>query len=72
VLSAQAIATLRGITAQSAEAELRDAGIVPREPEVIWADANDLPPVDLDLAALDDDLGPTLDHQDRTVGPQTP
>jgi Zn-dependent peptidase ImmA (M78 family) len=72
VLSAQAIATLRGITAQSAEAELRDAGIVPREPEVIWADPNDLPPVDLDLAALDDDLGATLDHPDRTVGPQTP
>lgn len=56
VLSAQAIATLRGMTAQAVEAELREAGIVPIERRVPWADAAELPDVQVDLAALDDDL----------------
>jgi Zn-dependent peptidase ImmA (M78 family) len=54
VLPAQAIATLRGISLEEAEAELREAGVVPREPTVAWADANELPDVDVDLSDLDD------------------
>ncbi|MFD6095739.1 ImmA/IrrE family metallo-endopeptidase [Nocardiopsis flavescens] len=56
VLSVQAIATLRGITRQEAEAELREAGVVPRERPVAWADPDELPDVDVDLAALDEAL----------------
>lgn len=53
VLSVQAIATLRGITRQEAEAELREAGVVPSEQPVEWADLTELPDADVDLAALD-------------------
>jgi len=56
VLSAQAIATLRGITLEAAEADLREAGVVPAERPVVWADAAELPDVHVDLAALDEDL----------------
>ncbi|MFE3455912.1 ImmA/IrrE family metallo-endopeptidase [Nocardiopsis aegyptia] len=56
VLSVQAIATLRGITREEAEAELRDAGVVPREREAAWADSTELPDTDVDLAALDEVL----------------
>lgn len=56
VLPAQAIATLRGITPEAAEAELREAGIEPTRPPVAWADAESLPAADVDLAALDEDL----------------
>lgn len=70
VLSVQAIATLRGISAQRAEAELRDAGIVSQEHAVAWADQRELPAIEVDLDALDDDLG---DGQtDGRVGPHTP
>lgn len=54
VLSAQAIATLRGITLEDAEADLRDAGVVPLQRAVAWADAAELPDVQVDLAALDE------------------
>ncbi|WP_427886327.1 ImmA/IrrE family metallo-endopeptidase [Kribbella sp. GL6] len=54
VLSAQAIATLRGVSLAEVEAELREAGLVADEPPVGWADAGDLPPVDVDLSALTD------------------
>jgi hypothetical protein len=56
VLPAQAIATLRGITLEAAEADLREAGIAPAERAVVWADPTDLPAVHVDLAALDEDL----------------
>ncbi len=54
VLPAQAIATLRGISLEEAEAELREAGVVAKKPTVAWADANELPDVDVDLSDLDD------------------
>ena len=56
MLSAQAIATLRGITLEAAETELREAGVVPSERPVTWADPAELPDVQVDLAALDEDL----------------
>ena len=56
VLPAQAIATLRGITLEAAEADLREAGVVPAEQAIAWADPTELPDVHVDLAALDDDL----------------
>lgn len=56
VLSAQAIATLRGITLEAAEADLREAGVVPVEHAIAWADPTDLPDVHVDLAALDEAL----------------
>lgn len=56
VLSAQAIATLRGISLDAAEADLREAGVVPTERPVSWTDAAELPDVQVDLAALDEDL----------------
>ncbi|GIG46680.1 ImmA/IrrE family metallo-endopeptidase [Dactylosporangium siamense] len=57
VVSAQAIATLRGITADQAAAELREAGIFPARQLVTWADPSELPDVEVDLNALDSVLG---------------
>ena len=66
VLSAQTIATLRGIPLEVAEAELREAGIEPPEHPIAWTDSADLPDVRVDLQELDDDLNlPENDH--RTV-----
>jgi Zn-dependent peptidase ImmA (M78 family) len=62
VLPAQAIATLRGITSEAAEADLREAGVVPAERPVVWADPTELPDVQVDLAALDEDLNVPDDH----------
>jgi Zn-dependent peptidase ImmA (M78 family) len=56
VLSAQAIATLRGVTLEAAEADLREAGVVPAERPVAWADPAELPDVNVDLEALDEAL----------------
>jgi IrrE N-terminal-like domain len=56
VLPARAIATLRGITLEAAEADLREAGVMPAEQPVPWADLGELPDVHVDLAALDEDL----------------
>lgn len=68
VLPAQAIATLRGITPEAAEAELREAGIEPTRRPVAWADPSNLPAVDVDLAALDEDLSaPDDDGQDHAA-----
>lgn len=53
VLPLQAIATLRGIAPAVAEAELRDAGIVPVDHPIAWTAPEDLPEVEVDLAALD-------------------
>jgi hypothetical protein len=64
VLSAQAIATLRGMAVQAIEAELSEAGIVPIEHPVPWADSAELPDVEVDLAVLDDDLSPLDESPD--------
>ncbi|MGO1049696.1 ImmA/IrrE family metallo-endopeptidase [Crossiella sp. CA198] len=64
VLSAQAIATLRGITLEAAEADLREAGVVPVDRPVVWADPAELPDVDVDLAALAADLDAPDDDGD--------
>ncbi|MBF6498848.1 ImmA/IrrE family metallo-endopeptidase [Nocardia cyriacigeorgica] len=53
VLSAQAIATLRGIPLEAAQEELREAGIEPAGHPLAWSDAAELPDVEVDLAALD-------------------
>jgi hypothetical protein len=67
-LPAQAIATLRGIALEAAEAELREAGVVPAERPVTWADPIELPDVQVDLAALEEDLNaPDDDGQDTTA-----
>ncbi len=52
VLSAQAVATLRGITLEAAEADLREAGVVPAERAVAWADPTELSDVHVDLVLL--------------------
>jgi Zn-dependent peptidase ImmA (M78 family) len=64
VLSAQTIATLRGITPGLAVTELREAGIFPAHYPVAWADPQDLPEVQVDLNALDD----ALDARDEPLG----
>jgi Zn-dependent peptidase ImmA (M78 family) len=64
VVSAQAIATLRGIPRGAAEAELREADVVPSKVPVAWADASELPEVEVDWAALDEDLDTPDDHPD--------
>jgi Zn-dependent peptidase ImmA (M78 family) len=53
VVPVQAIATLRGSAAAKVEAELRDAGLSPGDPAVVWMNADDLPDVDIDLTELD-------------------
>lgn len=68
VLPAQAIATLRGITPEAAAAELLEAGIEPRKHQVAWAHPSDLPAMNVDMAALDEDLNaPDDDGPDRTA-----
>lgn len=53
VVSAQTIATLRGMAVDDVVAELGGAGVVPVEQVVSWADPADLPAVEVDLSALD-------------------
>jgi len=67
VIPAQAIATLRGIALEAAEAELREAGVVPAERPVTWADPAELPDVQVAPAALDDDLNASDDPQNTTA-----
>ncbi|XVU23732.1 ImmA/IrrE family metallo-endopeptidase [Actinoplanes sp. CA-054009] len=57
VVSAQTIATLRGITSERAATELREAGISPGRHPVRWSGPDELPDAQVDLAALDDALG---------------
>lgn len=64
VLSAQTIATLRGVPLEIAEATLREAEIVPAERPVPWTDPTDLPEVQVDLSALDDALNAQDDDDD--------
>lgn len=61
VLSAQAIATLRGIPLHEVEAELEEAGVVATDQSVEWSAARGLPEVDVDLTDLDSD-----DQQEST------
>ena len=56
VLSAQAIATLRGITLEAAEHDLGEAGIQPVQRPVAWTNPIELPDIPVDLATLDADL----------------
>jgi hypothetical protein len=37
--------------------ELEQAGVIPAERPIAWAESGDLPIVQVDLAALDEDLG---------------
>ncbi|MBY8856364.1 ImmA/IrrE family metallo-endopeptidase [Nocardia sp. CA2R105] len=53
VVSAEMIATLRGLDVESAERELRDAGIVRSKITPAWTDPADLPAADIDLTELD-------------------
>lgn len=55
VLSKQAIATLRGITLEAAEADLHEAGIRPDERPPTWEDPAE-PDVQVDMTALEEDL----------------
>jgi Zn-dependent peptidase ImmA (M78 family) len=70
VLSAQAIATLRGITLEALLEELNEAGVTPVERPTAWADPAELPDVRVDLAALDEDLAAADDSSEDTTGPR--
>ena len=62
VVSAQAIATLRGISVEAATEELWDAGVMPPETRLSWADPTEIPDVAVDWEALDHDVnGPAPD-----------
>lgn len=54
VVSAQTIATLRGLDRATVEAELSDADIHPPDTEPAWAAPDDLPEIEVDLSDLDD------------------
>ena len=69
VVSAQTIATLRGITPNKAAAELREANIFPAQHPVTWADPGDLPDVQVDLSALDNTLNAIDDPVDTAPEP---
>lgn len=60
VVSAQTLATLRGVSVEEVDEELTEAGVVPIEHEPPWMTAADLPPVTVDLSDLDDDGMPTV------------
>lgn len=53
IVSARAIAVLRGLSAEEVAAELADAGIFPKSPDATWMDAQAFPQVDIDLGDLD-------------------
>ncbi|HEV3173034.1 MAG TPA: ImmA/IrrE family metallo-endopeptidase [Actinocrinis sp.] len=67
VLPAQAIATLRGIPVEDAEADLRAARIAPPEHPVMWADYTELPEVNVDVVALEADLSAPDDEADSAA-----
>ena len=58
VVTAQTIATLRGISAEQAADELAEAGVVPMEHRPPWIAAADLPSIAIDLGELPDDETP--------------
>lgn len=55
VVSAQTVATLRGISAEAVVEELTEAGVIPKDHQPPWMAAADLPPVTVDLSDLEDD-----------------
>jgi Zn-dependent peptidase ImmA (M78 family) len=67
VLSAQAIARLRGVSLEAVIDELAEADVIPVERPIEWADPAELPPVRVDLAALDHDLAADGDSEDATA-----
>lgn len=67
VLSAQAIATLRGITLEAAQADLREAEVETAPRQVAWAEPAELPDAHVDLAALDRDLDTPDDDNGYTT-----
>ncbi len=69
VVSAQTIATLRGITSEQAITELREAGISPAQHPVSWTDPDALPDVQVDLDALDDALNTTDEPLETATEP---
>jgi Zn-dependent peptidase ImmA (M78 family) len=71
VLPAQAIATLRGISVEDLVDELSEAGVTPTERPIAWADPGELPNVEVDLAALDADLGAADDDGQDTAEPRS-
>lgn len=66
LLPAQAIATLRGTTVDTAEADLREAGIFRIHREIPWANPADLPDPDVDIEALDRALNADDDDAGRS------
>jgi IrrE N-terminal-like domain len=70
VLPAQAVASLRGVTVDALQAELREAGVAPPERPIPWANPAELPDVDVDLAALGEDLDDADDHPRGTAAPR--
>jgi Zn-dependent peptidase ImmA (M78 family) len=70
VLPAQAIARLRGVSLDTIVSELADAGVIPAERPIPWADPAELPDVNVDLAALDQDLGVADDGNDDATAPR--
>ena len=59
VVSAQTLATLRGVSLEEVEEELAQAGVVTAEHQPQWMDATELPPVTVDLSDLDDEDMPS-------------
>lgn len=55
VVTVRAIATLRGVSAETVAQELFEAGVVPKEHQPSWLDASELPQVTVDLSDLDDE-----------------
>ncbi len=58
VVTAQAIATLRGISAKAVVEELTEARVIPKEHQPPWITAANLAPVTVDLSGLEDDETP--------------
>ncbi|TCP46323.1 uncharacterized protein DUF955 [Tamaricihabitans halophyticus] len=58
VVTAQTIATLRGVSAGAVVEELAEAGITPKEHQPPWLTAANLPSVSVDLSDLQDDETP--------------
>lgn len=66
VLSIQTIATLRGLPPHVVEIELCEAGVVPLDHPIPWADESELLDVNVDLSALDEDLNAPDEDTDTT------
>lgn len=57
IVSAQTVATVRGLSLESTARELEDAGIVPRATTAPLLQATDLPEVNVDFSDLESDAG---------------